>query len=54
MGVFKDVVIALDLLWVRDEGDCRVIHDKLVVLEDVTDQADQLAALFAEVGLNSS
>lgn len=47
--VFEDVVVVLDLLRVGNEGDGGVAHDELIVLEDVADQANQLAAVAAEV-----
>jgi hypothetical protein len=47
--VSKDVLIALDVFGVGDEGDGGVGHDQGLVREDVSDKTDDLATLRQEV-----
>lgn len=44
VNIAEDVDVARDIFWIVDEGDCRVLEDKFIVVEDVADHTDQFAA----------
>lgn len=44
VDIAEDVDVARDVFWIVDEGNCRVLEDKLIVIENVADHADQFAA----------